>query len=118
MLVSNNMVGSIDVVARPNYGVVFSPVAALQNSGSSWVNYIRLPDVTGELIPSESRGDLRAQRACNVSPELFHNQTILDSYQGHVETIMRICEAFRPVLTKFNKQKKEIIQKLTVYRTT
>ena len=108
MLVGIDMVGSIGVVGRPNFGVVFSPGARLQNSGSSWVYYIRLPDVNGELIPLESRGDLTAERAYNVSPELFCNQAILDSYQGHVETIMRICEAFRPVLTKFNKQKEEI----------
>ena len=98
-----------NMVSRPNFGVVFSPIAKLQNSGSAWVNYLKLPSMTDEIIPPESRSELRAQSACSVSPSLFQNQTVVEAYQGHIETIMSICESFKPVITRYNRQKKMII---------
>ena len=58
----------VEVIARPNYGVVFTPVTKIQNSGARWMSYLQLPDILQDLVPEGAREDNLEGEICNISP--------------------------------------------------
>jgi hypothetical protein len=98
------------MISRPSYGVVFAPLATVQNSGARWLSYLQLPDMTANLIPEIARSSLNMQQACLYDIDLTSNRTIVNKHGALLESIFQICHAYRPVLTRFNKQKALIIE--------
>lgn len=109
-------ISCLESVNRPNYGVIFTPVTQLQNSGSFWRNYIQLQNFTDQLIPNFVRTHASETFLCNL--EYQGNDTSSTYKTLALKTMKAICVTLSPSLSAFNLQKQKLINDIDTSQMT
>ena len=100
-------VQAADVIARPEFGTVYTPVTRIENSGSDWINYFQLPDLSKHVIPERIAKSVELDEVCVGQNEVskFNDSSL---QQAQI-TLEEMCTNFGPVLNKYNKLKRSLI---------